>query len=104
MAVRVVLVLAVALTATAAEARRAKPVPPAAPPCAGNVQSSPFFGCANANNLEAMVADPRDLVRGREQVGSDAILEAAAGTGVRTDKGKPLRNNSTVVRQSGTSQ
>jgi hypothetical protein len=33
---------------------------------------SPFLGCANRQNLEKMIVDPRDLVRGR-------ILDAADG-------------------------
>lgn len=92
--------------AVPAAARKPKPAAvPAVPPCAGTVDSSPYFGCANADNLRAMIADPNDLVSGRESRGSDAALEAAAIIRLRTDKVKPLRSNSTLARPtSGGSQ
>lgn len=91
--------------AAATMAFRAPPTTtgPVAPPCAGNSLSSPAFGCANADNLRAMIANPADLVQGREMGGSDAIIEAAAVTRYRTDKVKKLRANSTTVRSSATS-
>lgn len=90
--------------AAATMALKAPPPPPGPPPCAGNSLSSSAFGCANADNLRAMVANPGDLVRGREMGGSDAIIEAAAVTRYRTDRVKKLRTNSTTTRQTATSE
>jgi hypothetical protein len=45
--------------------------PPCAPqvePLAGGPGPIPGFGCATLANLQAMVADPRDLERGRAEV------------------------------------
>lgn len=44
---------------------------------AGNLPHS-NFGCANATNLSAMVADPADLLRGRELAPADGTAMAAA--------------------------
>lgn len=89
--------------ATMAFGTRPAATVPVAPPCAGNSLSSPAFGCANADNLRAMIANPADLVQGREMGGSDAIVEAAAVARYRADKVKKLRSNSTTVRSSPTS-
>ncbi len=92
------------LLAAPANARKPKPVAlPTVPPCAGTVESSPYFGCANADNLRAMVADPNDLNQGRDSRGSDAALEAAAIIRLRTDKVKPLRSNGTLERPASSS-
>ncbi|MGI4941903.1 MAG: CpaD family pilus assembly lipoprotein [Janthinobacterium lividum] len=45
---------------------------------------------ANEANLAAMVADPADLVRGKEAEGSDGQRAAAAVARLRLDRVKPL--------------
>lgn len=60
------------------------PVPPQCPDWSvGSIGGSDNtlssnFGCANAVNLGLMIADPRDLVRGREAGGSDGERAAKA--------------------------
>jgi pilus assembly protein CpaD len=48
-----------------------------------NYESS-NFGCANANNLALMVADPMDLVRGREGGTGDGTRAAGTIRGYRS--------------------
>lgn len=55
----------------------------------GNTVSS-NFGCANASNLGLMVADPRDLIEGRDDGLADGEREAAAIKRYREGKEFPL--------------
>lgn len=96
-----VLPILLVLIAVPVMAKKAPEGPPPIPPCAGAANGSPGFGCANAHNLDEMVADQRDLVRGRDTGGSDAILEAAAVVRLRTDRVKRLRSNSTISQTTG---
>jgi pilus assembly protein CpaD len=50
----------------------------------------PNLGCATATNLGLMVAEPRDLVRGRELGPADGVREAEAVVRYREDKVKDL--------------
>jgi pilus assembly protein CpaD len=50
----------------------------------------PNFGCADASNLAAMVADPSDLVTGEAAGSADGERAAAAVSAYRADKIKPL--------------
>ena len=47
-----------------------------------SVNTSPNFGCATNSNLAAMIADPLDLVRGR-----DGTVDASANTAARAIRG-----------------
>lgn len=49
----------------------------------------------NSRNLAAMMADPSDLVRGREASGSDSPLAIAAVNRLKDNKAKPLPNSTT---------
>jgi pilus assembly protein CpaD len=60
----------------------------------GNTESS-NFGCANAVNLGLMVADPRDLVEGRDSGHSDGERAAAATRRYREGKELPLDKSGT---------
>jgi pilus assembly protein CpaD len=57
---------------------------------ASNTQSS-NLGCATQSNLARMIADPRDLVRGRRLGPADGVREAEAVMRYRTDKVKELK-------------
>jgi pilus assembly protein CpaD len=48
------------------------------------------MGCANATNLGLMLADPRDLLQGRQPGAADGTASAAAVQRYRTDKVKSL--------------
>ena len=52
--------------------------------------TSSNLGCANQSNLARMVADPRDLVRGRRLGPADGVREAEAVVRYRTDNVKEL--------------
>lgn len=60
------------------------------------------FGCANANNLAAMLADPGDLVAPRRLGPADGTAQEAAVDRYKTNKVTPLKSSSTVLN--GTSQ
>lgn len=60
----------------------------------GNTESS-NLGCANAVNLGLMVADPRDLIEGREDGVADGEREAAAIRRYREGKEFPLEKSGT---------
>ncbi|WP_042695544.1 CpaD family pilus assembly lipoprotein [Azospirillum sp. B506] len=55
------------------------------------------FGCANANNLAAMLADPGDLVAPRRMGPADGAAEEAAVDRYKTNKVTPLKASSTVL-------
>jgi pilus assembly protein CpaD len=61
-------------------------------PPEGNARNLPLsnLSCANAVNLGLMVADPLDLVHGRELAPADGIREAEAIARYRADKVKQL--------------
>lgn len=64
----------------------------------GWYQNSPTeaLGCSNQRNLALMLADPRDLVQGRETVPADGQRMAGAVQRYRADKVKPfVKGNST---------
>lgn len=48
------------------------------------------FGCATTANFGAMVADPGELIQGRQPGAADAEVSAGAVRRYRTDKVKPL--------------
>lgn len=50
----------------------------------------------NEANLAAMTVDKANLVRGHEDPGSDALLDAAAVTRLYSDHAKPLREEATT--------
>lgn len=50
----------------------------------------PNLGCATATNLGLMVAEPGDLIRGRELAPADGVREAEAVVRYRQDKVKDL--------------
>ncbi|NUB14103.1 pilus assembly protein CpaD [Azospirillum brasilense] len=58
----------------------------------GWYQNSPTeaLGCSNRRNLALMLADPRDLVQGRETVPADGQRMAGAVQRYRADKVKPF--------------
>jgi pilus biogenesis lipoprotein CpaD len=64
------------------------------------------FGCSTVTNLEAMVADPRDLVQGESGGKTDAVMTDAAIARMRTDKVKtlPQTQTTTAVQQTGVQQ
>lgn len=53
-------------------------------------QNSSNFGCATADNLARMVADPRELSSGRALAPASGSHAAAAAERYRTDQVKPL--------------
>jgi pilus assembly protein CpaD len=57
--------------------------------------NSSNYGCSSITNLEAMVADPRDLVQGESGGQTDAQLTNAAIERLRTDKVKKPESTST---------
>jgi pilus assembly protein CpaD len=59
------------------------------------------FGCSEQNNVEAMVADPRDLVQGEAGGHTDAGLTTAAIGRLENDKTKPLISSGTMSSGSG---
>ncbi len=59
------------------------------------------LGCANAVNLGAMVANPKDLVEGRSAAATDGAAAASAVTAQKAYKPKPLA--STTSTQGGSS-
>ena len=64
----------------------------------GWYQNSPTeaLGCSNQRNLALMLADPRDLIQGRETVPADGQRMAGAVQRYRADKVKPfVKGNST---------
>ena len=58
---------------------------------------TPALGCSNQRNLALMLADPRDLVQGRETVPADGQRMAGAVQRYRADRVKPF------VKGNGTS-
>lgn len=65
-----------------------------APPFTNGVWSN--YGCANAVNLGQMIADPRDLVTGRELGPADGTIAAAAVARYRKGEAKELEKEATV--------
>jgi pilus biogenesis lipoprotein CpaD len=59
-----------------------------------NLESS-NFGCATSAALALSIADPRDLVRGRDTDGAPGAHEVPAITRYKTDTVKPIREEST---------
>lgn len=57
--------------------------------------NSSNFGCANADNLARMIADPRDLARGGALAPASGAHAAGAVARYRTDQVKPLLDRST---------
>ncbi len=58
------------------------------------------FGCATVANLGMMVANPRDLIKGRSMGASDGTVMAAGVDRYRKDSVKELLNTSTNVSPS----
>jgi pilus biogenesis lipoprotein CpaD len=56
---------------------------------------NPNFGCTDASNFAAMVADPKDLVRGESTPYSDGERAASAVSAYRADKVKDLPKHDT---------
>jgi pilus assembly protein CpaD len=56
----------------------------------GDNMLSSDWGCATVSNLELMVADPRDLVRGQSGGLTDSVVTSAAIVRLQTDKVKKL--------------
>ena len=54
------------------------------------------LGCANAVNLGLMLANPRDLIQGREMGDADGTASALAIQRYRADKIKPLDRSGTT--------
>lgn len=78
-----------------------KMVPPACPrpshTTIGDYQNTPSsdYGCSYVSNLDAMIADPRDLVRGEKLGEMDSTVTTGAITRLRQDKPKDfLKDNS----------
>ncbi|PCJ58084.1 MAG: hypothetical protein COA65_08530 [Rhodospirillaceae bacterium] len=65
-----------------------------APPFTNGVWSN--YGCANAVNLGQMIADPRDLVTGRDLGPADGTVAAAAVARYRKGEVKELKKEATV--------
>jgi type IV pilus biogenesis protein CpaD/CtpE len=71
---------------------------PACPDWSRNLGFDPLnlplsnLGCANAANLGLMIADPKDLVRGRSIGEADGAREAEAIVRYRADKVKALKH------------
>ncbi|TWA75942.1 pilus assembly protein CpaD [Azospirillum brasilense] len=55
------------------------------------------FGCANANNLAVMLADPGDLAAPRRLGPADGAAQEAAVDRYKTNKVTPLKASSTVL-------
>jgi pilus assembly protein CpaD len=68
--------------------------------------TSSDLGCSTITNLEAMIADPRDLVQAETGGATDAQITNAAIERLRTDKVKKLTQSSTssAVSTNGGSQ
>lgn len=64
---------------------------------AKQAQQQSNFGCADTTNFGMMVANPRDLIRGRPLGGSDGTVIAAGVERYRKDKVKQLMETSTTV-------
>ena len=60
-----------------------------------SLQQSSNFGCANERNLGLMVANPADLLRGREPGPADGDFAAFGIQRYRADKTEPLLSTST---------
>lgn len=61
------------------------------------------FGCSTEANLGMMIADPRDLLRGRERDPYDGKVMAAGVHRYENDKIKPIAEvNTTLMQTSGT--
>ncbi len=58
-------------------------------------------GCANVSNLAAMVADPNDLVHGRDYAGADATSTVKAIKTYREKKPTGLKDIGAVARSIG---
>lgn len=73
-------------------------------PIGNSLQEFPHsnFGCADAVNFGMMVANPRDLIRGRPLGDSDGTVIAAGVARYRTDKVKELIDTSTTVEPGAT--
>ncbi|HUB95260.1 MAG TPA: CpaD family pilus assembly lipoprotein [Stellaceae bacterium] len=56
----------------------------------GDNRAEANFGCSNASNLGAMVADPADFAKGQSSIYSDAAPAINAVDLYKTDKVKPL--------------
>ncbi|MBX9786119.1 MAG: CpaD family pilus assembly protein [Alphaproteobacteria bacterium] len=67
---------------------------------ARQAQAPSNFGCATVANLGMMVANPRDLIRGRSLGASDGTVIAAGVDRYRKDNIKELLNTSTNVSPS----
>ena len=59
------------------------------------------FGCATQRNLATMIADPNDLLRGRDYAGPDATTASSAVQRYKDGKVTPLRNTSSTDGQQG---
>lgn len=76
-------------------------VPPNCPdwskPATSDYGNTPMsnLGCSNTSNLGLMVADPSELLRGREPGAADATAGSLAIQRYRADKIKPLEKSST---------
>ena len=76
-------------------------VPPNCPdwskPMTSDYSNTPMsnLGCSTTANLGAMVADPGELIQGRQAGAADAEGSTGAIRRYRTDKIKPLRTEST---------
>lgn len=78
-----------------------KIIPPACPrqshTTIGDYQNTPAsdYGCAFVSNMDAMIADPRDLVRGEKLGEMDSTVTSGAIERLRQDKPKDfLKDNS----------
>ena len=59
------------------------------------------FGCATQRNLATMIADPNDLLRGRDYAGQDATTASSAVQRYKDGKVTPLRDTSSTDGQQG---
>ena len=59
------------------------------------------FGCATQRNLATMIADPNELLRGRDYTGQDATTASSAVQRYKDGKVTPLRNTSSTDGQQG---
>ena len=57
--------------------------------------ASSNFGCANTSNLGLMIANPRDLLRGRGDVSPDTDVAARAVRDYRTGKVEEIKSSGT---------
>lgn len=62
------------------------------------------WGCSVVSNIEAQIADPRDLVQGESGGQTSGILTSAAIERLNTDKVKPLPRPQTSQVQTGGAQ